>query len=286
MFANVPINRVTGQQWEYERIPFETSSGQRVMLYSVLQKDYNGDGVINSEDIAWIGDNTTSRVQNIGAFDGDQAAAQLPGAAVRVAEAIFRPLAGAGVVPLLEFHRHRPPLAAAGRQRRGADVLGRQLDEFAEPDDQQPPGPLPYTPRYEFKLSGSYTVPRVDIDLGGRLRTHSGRGLWQLETYPQHTQFGDPPGGVIDPGGLGQIVAIDPKHPAYLPTLTLFDLRVEKSFKVPANQTVRFIVDGFNIFNTFTPTDVDPTFEYRQGHGHPLVTPVPVRRALGVLGTS
>ena len=89
-----------------------------------------------------------------------------------------------------------------------------------------------------------------------------GERLWQLETYPQHTQFGDPPGGVIDTGGLGQIVAVDPKHPAYLPTLTLFDLRVEKSFRMPGNQTVRFIVDGFNIFNTFTPTDVDPTFEY------------------------
>ena len=25
---------------------------------------------------------------------------------------------------------------------------------------------------------------------------------------------------------------------------------------------VHFIVDGFNIFNTFTPTDVDPLFEY------------------------
>ena len=70
LFANVPINKVTGQEWEYERIPFETSSGQRVMLYSVLEKDYNGDGVIDSEDIAWIGDNTTSRVQNLGAYDG------------------------------------------------------------------------------------------------------------------------------------------------------------------------------------------------------------------------
>ena len=38
LFANVPINRVTGQEWEYERIPFETSSGQRVMLYSVRRE--------------------------------------------------------------------------------------------------------------------------------------------------------------------------------------------------------------------------------------------------------
>ncbi len=41
LFANIPINEVTGQEWEYERIPFTTSAGQHVMLYSVVLKDYD-----------------------------------------------------------------------------------------------------------------------------------------------------------------------------------------------------------------------------------------------------
>ena len=73
-------------------------------------------------------------------------------------------------------------------------------------------GLLPFTPQYEFKLSGSYTIPKVDIDVGGRFRTHSGRPFWQQESYPQLTQFGGPDNGVVDPGGLPQIVAVDPKN--------------------------------------------------------------------------
>ena len=70
MFANIPINEVTGQEWEYERIPFTTSAGQQVMLYSVVQKDYDGNGVIDGDDVAWISDHNTSRVQNMPDFDG------------------------------------------------------------------------------------------------------------------------------------------------------------------------------------------------------------------------
>ena len=40
------------------------------MLYSVVFRDYNGDGVLDGEDVAWVGDNNTSRVQNMPAFDG------------------------------------------------------------------------------------------------------------------------------------------------------------------------------------------------------------------------
>jgi hypothetical protein len=41
----------------------------------------------------------------------------------------------------------------------------------------------------------------------------------------------------------------------------LLDLHLVKVFKM-RTQSVHFVVDGFNIFNSFTPTDVDPLFEY------------------------
>ncbi len=46
LFSNIPINEVTGQPWEYERIPFTTAAGRQVELYSVVFRDYNGDGVL------------------------------------------------------------------------------------------------------------------------------------------------------------------------------------------------------------------------------------------------
>ena len=36
-------------------------------------------------------------------------------------------------------------------------------------------GPLPFTPKFELKLSGSYKIPRAEVDLGVRYRMHSGR---------------------------------------------------------------------------------------------------------------
>jgi hypothetical protein len=118
-------------------------------------------------------------------------------------------------------------------------------------------GPLPFTPKWEFKLSGSYTVPRIEVDLGARLRFATGRPVWQLEGYPQHTQFADPPGGVIDPGGLPQVVSVDPNEPDYLPDLTMLDLHAEKAFKLGGGQQkLHLVLDGFNIFNTNTATNM------------------------------
>ena len=95
-----------------------------------------------------------------------------------------------------------------------------------------------------------------------------------LDNYPQHTQFGDPPGGVIDPEGLSQVVAIDPNSPDHLPDLTLLDLHAEKQFKFHrGTQSVHLIVDGFNIFNTDTPTDMSVT-----GDGYGRVTNIPQGR--------
>ena len=48
-------------------------------------------------------------------------------------------------------------------------------------------GPLPFTPKWEIKVSGSYTVPKIEVDLGARLRFMTGRPMWMLEHYPQHT---------------------------------------------------------------------------------------------------
>ena len=125
-------------------------------------------------------------------------------------------------------------------------------------------GLLPFIPAWEAKVSGSYLVPKIEVDLGARLRFHTGRPMWMLNTYPQHTQFGDPPGGVIDPGGLGQVVAVDPNSPDHLPSLTILDLHIDKGFKLGGDKALHVIVDGFNIFNTNVATDMNI---FQEGYG-------------------
>jgi len=134
-------------------------------------------------------------------------------------------------------------------------------------------GPLPFTPKYEFKLSGSYFLPKVDTDLGLRLRFSSGRPYWFLEDYGAATlapwssddQLAT---GVLDTGSPTVIVGADPDHPVYLPHSTVLDLRLAKAFDVHRGQNVQVSLDVFNIFNSGAVTNAD--YQYTLG----LVTAV------------
>ena len=269
IFANVPINRVTGEEFEYERVPFVTSSGQTVQLYSIVHRDYNGDGAVDGDDIAWLDDNDTSMVVNMSAYDG--------------------------IDPKRDYHGFQLGLNKkySNRWQALASVLYSKSDGVARRTVRQDmnvqgpmfwddnwmgslndtinnlEGPLPFTPKVEVKLSGSYTIPRLEVDLGARLRYHSGRPMWQLESFPQHTEWAEPEGGVIEVGGQNRIVTADPE---YLPGQTLLDLHLERAFSLGKQRTLHLVVDGFNLFNSNTPTDIDIQWEWGK------VTAIPASR--------
>jgi outer membrane receptor protein involved in Fe transport len=272
IFANVPINRVTGEEWEYERMPFTTSSGRTVQLYSIVLKDYNGDGVVDSGDIQWIGDNNTSKVVNMGAYDGIKPKREYHGFQLLFnkrysdrwqaqASFLYSSSSGMGRRTMRQDVNVEGPMFWDDNWMGSLNYTINNLE-----------GPLPFTPKYEVKLSGSYKIPKLDVDLGVRFRLHSGRPMWLTESYPQHTQWAAPEGGVIDPGGLGRIVAGDPNQPDYLPTQALVDLHLEKAFSLGGNKAVHLVVDGFNVFNADTPSDVDIQFEWGK------VTSIPAPR--------
>jgi hypothetical protein len=279
MFANVPINRTTGQQWDYERIPYTTTAGQQESLYSVVLRDYNGDGVVDGNDIQWIGQNNTFLVTNLPAYDGIA-----PTRSFHAGQLVFRKRYSDRWQALASLVYS----SSSGFSRRSF----RQDINVEAPmfwDDtfmgnlnytvNNMEGPLPFTPKWEVKVSGSYTIPRIEVNLGARLRFQTGRPMWMLDNYPQHTQYGSPPGGVIDPGGLNQVVAYDPNSPDYLPSLSLLDLHAEKDIKVHGAQSLRVIFDGFNIFNTNTATD---TSVMSDGYGRVITIPQGRRFRLGV----
>lgn len=273
IFANIPINRVTGQEWQYELKPYTTSQGQQVMLYSVVQQDYNGDGVVDGDDIQWIGQNGTSRVQNMPTFEG--------------------------VTPKRDYHGFQLVLKKrySNRWQGLASVLYSTSDgisrrSFRQDFNVEGPmfyddnwmgnlnyaannleGPLPFTPKWELKLNGSYTVPVIEVDLGARLRIVTGRGVWRLENYPELTATGGRPEGIINPGGLPQIVAVDPNEPDYLPTETFLDLHAERAFKLGGTKAFHLVVDGFNIFNSNVPINATVV-----GDGYGRVTNIPLGR--------
>jgi hypothetical protein len=279
IFANVPINRVTGQEWDYERIPFTTSAGQNLQLYSVILKDYDGNGVIDSDDVAWIGNNNTSKVENLPAFGGTKPVRNYHGAQLvfrkryadrwqALASVVYSSSDGIARRSLRQDFNVESPMFYDDNWLQNLNSTVNNME-----------GPLPFTPEWEMKLSGSYTIPKIDLDLGARLRFMTGRPMWMLDNYPQHTQFGDPPGGVIDPGGLNQVVAVDPNSPDHLPDLTLLDLHAEKAVKLGGVKELKVVVDGFNIFNSNTATDMSVLSE---GYGRITNIPQGRRFRLGV----
>jgi outer membrane receptor protein involved in Fe transport len=262
LFANIPINRVTGKEWDYERIPFTTAGGQNVQLYSVVHRDYNADGAVDGEDIAWIGSNNTSRVQNMPVFDGVKPKRDYHGFQLvfnkrysnrwqALASVLYSKSSGMSRRSFRQDFNVESPMFYDDNWMGTLNYTVGNLD-----------GPLPFTPKYEVKVSGSYKLPAVEVDLGLRYRMHTGRPMWRLDDYPVRTEFGGPPNGVIDPGGLPQVVSVDPNDPDYLPHQHLLDLHVERAFKVGGNRTLHLVVDGFNLFNSFTPINMDPHFEY------------------------
>jgi outer membrane receptor protein involved in Fe transport len=264
MFANVPINQVTGQDWEYERIPFTTSAGQTLQLYSVVLQDYDGNGVVEDADIEWIGDNGDSRVQNLPAYDGVKPKRDYHGAQLVFRKRMADRWQALGSVLYsssdgISRRSFRQDFNVEGPMFYDDNWMGNLNYTVNNLE-----GPLPFTPKWEFKLSGSYTVPKVEVDLGARFRFATGRAVWKLEGYPVHTPQGNPPGGVIDPGGLPQVVAVDPNEPDYLPDLTLLDLHAERAFKIGGDKTIHVVFDGFNIFNVDTPINMSV---YGDGYG-------------------
>ena len=267
MFANIPTNRTTGQEWEYERIPFTTTAGQTVQLYSILFKDYNGDGQVNGSDIQWIGDNSTFQVRNMGSYDGVK-----PKRDYQALQLVFNKRYSDRWQGQASFVFSSSEGMASRTNRQDSNMEGPMVTDdnwmgSLNYTINNMETVLPFTPKYEFKLSGSYRIPKIETDFGLRFRMHTGKPVWLLESYPQHTQWGDPPGGVIEAGGVGRIVAV--QEPDYLPTLRILDLRLEKQIKLGGSKSVNLIIDGFNLFNAATATQIDYQWEYGKITGIP-----------------
>ena len=181
---------------------------------------------------------TRSRVQNMPAFDGVKPKRDVPGVAVRLATSGTR---SAG--------RVWPPCCISN-----SDGMSRR--SFRQDFNVEAPmfyddnwmgnlnytvnnleGPLPFTPKFELKLSGSYKIPRRGSRSRGPLPdAQRAGGVAARGLSGAHASLRTPPGGVINPGGLPQIVGVDPNDPDYLPNQHLFDLHLERAFKLGRGQ--------------------------------------------------
>ncbi len=265
-----PLNQETQQPWEYE-VKTQEVNGQQVSLYSIVLKDYDGSGSIDGDDIQWIYDHQDFEWRNMPDFP-----LQAGGPNVK-AQRKFQGLQ----ITFNKRYSDRWQLMGsllfnnstgfAGRNKRqdqdynmeGTNIWNDQWLGGINQTVNNMEGPMPFTPRFEFKLNGNYTIPSIEVDIGFRFRFHTGRPVWVLSSIQQLDPWNYDPedadlmahGVIVTPSGYeGQIVAQDPTDPLYMPVLSLLDLRLEKSFNLGQGK-LRIMLDGFNIFNSNAVTN-------------------------------
>jgi hypothetical protein len=255
LFVNVPINRETGLEWEYERVPFVTQNGDTVDLYSIKWQDYDGNGVVDGQDVAWVGTHTTYRVENMQSYDGVK-----PQRTYQALQLVLNKRYSNRWQGLASVVYSWSNGTAQRTMRQNDNMMGPMVTDDTWMGTlnytiNNMDGVLPFVPKWEFKASGSYTIPTVELDLGVRFRFHTGRPLWQLENYAVHSQYGFPAGSVIS-GGLNRIVStVEPTE--YLPHLAIFDLRLERAFNISKYGAVHVVLDVLNLFNRANVTNAE-----------------------------
>jgi hypothetical protein len=266
-----PLNQVTQQSWDYE-VKTQVINGQEVSLYSIVLKDYDGNGVIDGQDIDWVHTHMDFEWRNMPDWPN------YAGGPVQKAERKFQGMQVTfkkrysdrwQLMGSLLFNKSIGFAARNKRQDEDYNMEGTNIwsDQWLGGLNQtvnNMVGPLPFTPRFEFKLNGNYTIPRIEVDLGFRFRLHTGRPVWVLaDTQTLESWNYDPNDtellqhAVIITSGMGmpqQIVAQDGTKPLYMPVLSILDLRLDKSFKVGRNK-LRVMLDAFNIFNAKAVTN-------------------------------
>src|SRR5581483_3305128 len=123
-------------------------------------------------------------------------------------------------------------------------------------------GPSPMTPRLMLKLNGSYTIPFIETDFGFRWRFDNGRPFWPIQAIPAFASWMTSTQGVFLTGEANsQIVASDVSHPSWMPSTSIFDLGLSKTFKARGAAGVAVGLDVLNAFNSNSPNIIG----FRQG---------------------
>ncbi|MGA2363835.1 MAG: TonB-dependent receptor [Candidatus Aminicenantales bacterium] len=286
LFANIPVLGATppntalglqqGDIWPYDRKPSTTLDGTSVDLYSIKVLDYNGDGVVNGLDVAWIGSHSGSQVMNLDSPEvqdliGSKAKRDFTGYQLvfnkrysnrwqALASLLFSNSTGFGDRVFAQDMNFEGPMVTDNNFMGSMNYTINNLT-----------GTLPFTPKFELKISGSYTIPKVELDLGLRFRMHTGRPVWELQSLNEISQwnYGSTPADAVVEGGVGTIVGVSKPH--YLPAQAIVDFRLEKTFKMPRYGSLNFIIDVFNLFNSNTPNSIE--YQYPFGSVRGVLTP-------------
>jgi len=288
LLAFRPYNTATGEYWNWVKVPTETWTGYNSQVWEIERKDYTGgqndagvwsapDGKFDINDAKYILAHQGTRVVNMSEFAG---------------ESTDRTYQGLQVV-LNRRYANRWQGLFAVNWNKSDGIASRALDQNWYIDgplvmdtpfgttmnhfQNNTSGPLPMTPELMLKLSGSYTIPRIETDFGMRWRFDTGRPFVPVQGLNTAASWmSDLPPGVLIGGGWHEfMVADDPTEPDWTPSTSIIDLSLSKRFDV-RGIGLSLSLDVLNALNENSPNRVG-FHEYDYGRVYGLVQPRTMR---------
>jgi hypothetical protein len=288
LLAFRPYNTATGEYWNWVKVPTETWTGYNSQVWEIERKDYTGgqndagvwsapDGKFDINDAKFILAHQGTRVVNMNEFAG---------------ESVDRTYHGLQFV-LNRRYANRWQGLFSVNWNKSDGIASRALDQNWYIDgplvmdtpfgttmnhfQNNTEGPLPMTPELMIKLSGSYTLPRIETDFGMRWRFDTGRPFVPVQGLNTAASWmSDLPPGVLIGGGWHEfMVADDPTEPDWTPNTSIIDLSVSKRFDV-RGIGLALSLDVLNAFNESSPNRVG-FHEYDYGRVYGLVQPRTMR---------
>ncbi len=99
------------------------------------------------------------------------------------------------------------------------------------------------TPRHEFKLLGSYQIPRIETSVNAYFRALSGN------YYAPFQQFTNTQLAANGASSQYRRPLLEARGSRHLPSFNQLDLRIEKEFRMPGSNKVGIYADVENLFN-------------------------------------
>ncbi len=243
----------TGAYYEWEKRPFTTFTGYDTNVWSIVLKDYTGDGKVDIDDAKYINSNTSARARNLDTFDGKSVDREYTGLQVVFTKRYSNRWQGLASLNWSNTDGLAPRTLSQDWYIEGPMIMDTPFGSSMNHFQNNTSGALPMTPEWLVKISGSYKIPTIETDFGMRVRYDSGRAIFPIESLTTFASWMSsiPPNAIFG-GGADQLVAGDPDDPFWMPATTIVDLSLQREFAI-RDFGLRLSLDVLNVLNENSP---------------------------------
>jgi outer membrane receptor protein involved in Fe transport len=259
LLALRPYNTATGEFYEWEALPFTTWNGYQTQIWQIKPKDFNGDGVIDGADMNFVGNNRRYKAVNASSFAGKNVGRTYNGLQLVFNKRLSNRWQGMAAINWNRTDGFYPRTVDQNWYIDGPIVMDTPFGSSLNHYQNNLGGPALMTPKWAIKIAGSYTVPTIETDIGLRIRYDSGRPIWPVQSVPIWASWMSYPPAenvFLGSGWNDTMVATDPNKPNWMPSTTILDLSLQKSFKLGNVGQFAISFDALNALNSSAPDRV------------------------------